>query len=351
MKKFRLISNKDIWGKGKKILGERTYKAEATDFGIVTGTATRYDKKTEGNVRVGKYWIDGTRTNYVDDRSWGGGTVIYDCMQVICLNPFDGEEVDCRKCGIRLAMDFSSIGELQKNKGSVVEKNKEGLFEVEYGYYPQTILSQEKKEEIEEKLKSNVLKKTKGSYSTYEDGRNTVEVEGKKHFEYQDTDGRRYVRVNLKDWVWFNGDTPLVRDENRNFYDYLWFEVEPVKWLLDKENKMMVTDKIILGGVIYNDSCLEEKRDEEDYENTSSRKFINRFLKKELLNCRLEPIKEEELKKGTVQKVKPVKVTRRHNKEEARSSVKQGIRAFFKIGNEYRYYDRKERINRLREER
>lgn len=85
-----------------------------------------------------------------------------------------------------------------------------------------------------------------------------------------------------------------MRNSKGELYDYVWVEVEPVKWLVDEKAKMLVTEKIILGGVPYK-SGLKVDMTQEGYRNTIARRFINNFIEKELFSCELEKINQKEL--------------------------------------------------------
>ena len=73
-------------------------------------------------------------------------------------------------CGIRLAMTYSSIDDLQKNEGSIVKRAEDGILEIEYGYYPQKVVKGKTEIELEKLYISNSLNKTQNTYSTYKDG-------------------------------------------------------------------------------------------------------------------------------------------------------------------------------------
>ena len=293
MRKFSLLPRWMVLGGNKsKIFKTRGVTSDTTDYGIVTGTEVIENRKGFENIRIGKYWIDGFQGLFIDDRDWW---VTYSdvTMEVIGINGWRAEQMTSGDCGIRLAMTYSSIDDLQKNEGSIVKRAEDGILEIEYGYYPQKVVKGKTEIELEKLYISNSLNKTQNKYSTYKDGfidgvrRNSYENE---EYEYN---GKRYVRFDLHKNN-HNCDTEYVKNPDGKFRDYVWFEVQPVKWLVDEEYKLMVTDKIILGGIHYNGNK-EIELNEEGYKNTFVRRFVNNHLEKELFKCNLEKIRPEEI--------------------------------------------------------
>ena len=293
MRKFSLLARRMVFGPNKsKIFKKRGVTSDTTDYGIVTGAEVIEGHKDFENIRIGKYWIDGFQSIHYDDRDWWVTYTDY-TMEVIRVNGWRYENVTSDKCGIRLAMTYSSIDDLQKNKGSVVKRAEDGIIEIEYGYYPQKVVKEETKNQLEKLYSSKRLQKTKNSYTTYGENFN----HGVRSFTYENEEyeynGKRYVRFDL-DKNSYNYDTEYVRNPDGSIRNYVWFEVQPVKWLVDEEHKLMVTDKIILGGVHYNINKKIELN-EEEYENTVVRRFINNHLEKELFKCELEKVRLEEI--------------------------------------------------------
>ena len=297
MRKFSLLPRWMVLGPNKsKIFKKRGVTSDTTDYGILTGAEVIEGHKDFENIRIGKYWIDGFQDIYYDDRDWRRTYTDY-TMEVIRINGWKKENVRSCACGIRLAMTYSSIDDLQKNEGSVVKRAEDGIIEIEYGYYPQKVVNEDLKNQLEKLYSSyrlnKTLNKTKNNYSTFmERFSHGVRKDTYANEEYE-FNGKRYVRYDLNENN-YNYEAKFIENPDGRRREYIWFEVQPVKWLVDEDYKIMVTDKIILGGVPYNyDKRIE--LDEEGYGNTLVRKFINNHLEKELFKCELEKVRLEEI--------------------------------------------------------
>ena len=233
------------------ILQKRGTKAAITDFSILLG-----------GLIIGK-----TNTNYwhIDgDESLGGRTgwywtksdVGYNGVRVIAgdargdRNPFNVNE---RIIGARPALSISSLSSIPTNGVSGAPKRaKDGVLEVEYGYYPQKAVSRDMQERLEKAFKSRKLTRIGTKYTT--DSRkcdeHDEEFSPKRHDEFQ-LYGKRYVRVEANSS--FNGDEfKLSNGETYKDGDCVWVKVEPIKWLVSEEDKLMLTEKIIFAGVQFN---------------------------------------------------------------------------------------------------
>ena len=296
MREFSLLSRADVFGENKsKIFTKRGVTSDTTDYGIITGADVIEDHKKYKGIRIGKYWIDGFQKIVTDDRDWWRN---YEDLftEVIRAGGWKNENAISDNCGIRLKMKYSSLEELQKNKGSVVKRCNDGIIEIEYGYYPQKVIDRDFQEYLEVLYKGDKLKKTGNIYSTYKPTRINGKIKENCENEEFEYNGKRYVRFDVKK-NYYNTSyeaEKYMRNSKGELYDYVWVEVEPVKWLVDEKAKMLVTEKIILGGVPYK-SGLKVDMTQEGYRNTIARRFINNFIEKELFSCELEKINQKEL--------------------------------------------------------
>ena len=187
-----------------------------------------------------------------------------------------------RTFGIRPALLFSSISSIPRNEGSLPQKRKQsGLLEIEYGYYPQKAVSKDMQQILESAYKLNRIAKTGNEYIT-DSVRSDEQLEGfspKHHMEFE-LDGKRYIRVEANNddkYIPFK----LSNGESYKYGDPVWVEVQPVKWLIDEEQKIMLTDKIILAGLQYCNGI--ECR---PFEESDIKVFLDTYLSKELEQSR-----------------------------------------------------------------
>lgn len=174
-----------------------------------------------------------------------------------------------RDGGARPALPFSSISSIPTN-GESGKRARDGVLEVEYGYYPQKAVSKDMQERLERAYRRGSISRTRNRYTT--DSRKYDKYKEKflekQHDEYE-YNGKRYVRIEVnsgrRQYELSNGET--YRDG-----DNVWIEVQPVKWLVDEKEKIMLTDKLIFSGVQF-----KHKRDyhTKDFGKTDIKKFID----------------------------------------------------------------------------
>ena len=278
MSDFTFLTEEQYFGDDKlDILGKRGTKAAITDFSILLGAyVSDYhidnDSSLEG--RTGYYW---TKSDDGDDDARvvdGDGTRLY-------------SDVNRRNGGARPALPFSSISSIPTN-GESGKRAKDGVLEVEYGYYPQKAVSRDMQERLERAYRSGNISKTRNSYTTDSRRYNAYNEKfaPKQHEEYE-YNGKRYVRVEANSD--FGSDTfTLSNGENYRDGDNVWVEVSPVKWLVDERAKVMITDKLIFSGVQFNHTRNYHTR---DFDRTDIKTFMDRYLSRDLVQSRgmLEP--------------------------------------------------------------
>ena len=156
-----------------------------------------------------------------------------------------------------------------------IKRTDDGLLEVEYGYYPQDLASKEMQENLETAYKNRNLLKTTNTYSVFDkilNGKMIASIVDE--YEYM---GKRYVRVD-GEYARYD-EFELSNGETYNRKDSVWFEVQPVKWLVNEETNSMITEKLIFSGVPFHDS---QRVDPIDITYTVMQKFIDYFFAKDL---------------------------------------------------------------------
>ena len=284
------------------ILEKRGTKAAITDFSILLGGyVSDYhidsDDSLEG--RTGYYW---TKSDDGDnDARVVNVTGFRHCFSV---SERDG--------GARPALPFSSISSIPTN-GVSGKRARDGILEVEYGYYPQKAVSKDMQLKLEQAFKSGRLSRTGKGYTTdskkYDDY--DEKFEPKRHEEYQ-YNGKRYVRVEANS-DFGGGEFQLSNGEEYRDGDNVWVEVSPVKWLVDEKARIMLTEKLIFAGVQFNHTRDYHTR---DFDKTDIKTFMDKYLSKELEQSRgtinlgeqqeeTEEIEDTGTRKSRLQKLNP----------------------------------------------
>ena len=274
MSDFTFLTEEQYFGSDKlEILEKRGTKAAITDFSILLGAYVsdnnhiENDNSLEG--RTGYYW---TKSDDGDNDArvvFDNGTR-YDSF------------VDIRNGGARPALPFSSIGSIPTN-GESGKRGRDGILEVEYGYYPQKAVSKDMQERLERAYRSGSISRTRNSYTTDSRKYDAYDEKflAKQHEEYE-YNGKRYVRVEANSDFGGN-DFTLSNGEKYKDGDNVWIEVSHVKWLVDESEKVMITDKLIFSGVQFNHTRDYHTR---DFDKTDIKTFMDKYLSRDLEQSR-----------------------------------------------------------------
>ena len=178
-----------------------------------------------------------------------------------------------RMCGIRPVFSLSSIPENIINNGV----NINGIKEIEYGEYPQTIVDYMFSCRLEKAYNKRVLRATGKSYTTDSIGVNDFDTSfrARTHIEYI------YKR---KKYIRFVGDSICdgkVLSDGRTIKKGTpyWIEVEPITWLVDEKANIALSKKIICSGVQFN--AVKDFKD--DFYASDIKKFMDVYLIKDII--------------------------------------------------------------------
>ena len=120
--------------------------------------------------------------------------------------------VNERDGGARPALPFSSISSIPTN-GESGKRARDGILEVEYGYYPQKAVARDMQERLERAYKNGTISRTRNSYTTdsvaYDNYDTSFQPQAHQEYEYN---GKRYVRVNANSY-YDGGDFTLSNGE------------------------------------------------------------------------------------------------------------------------------------------
>ena len=302
MNKFTFLTEEQCFGSDKlEILQKRGTKAAITDFSVLLGgwfSDYHVDNDSSLEGRTGGYWT----------KSDGGDK---DACVVIDSGDRNYGRVYVRNGGARPALPFSSIDSIPTN-GESGKRARDGILEVEYGYYPQKAVSKDMQERLERAYRSGSISRTRNSYTTDSRKYDAYDKKflAKQHQEYE-YNGKRYVRVKVNSCYDGNNFT-LSNGESYRDGDNVWVEVQPVKWLVDEKSRIMITEKLIFAGVQFNKESNYHTR---DFDKMDIKTFMDKYLSRDLEQSRGtitlgEQTEEEEKvpqRKSRLQKLNPDK--------------------------------------------
>ena len=299
MSDFTFLTEEQCFGNDKlDILKKRGTQAAITDFSILLGAYVsdyHIDNDSSLKGRTGWYW---TKSDDGDN----------DARVVNGRGYRNYNNVNKRNGGARPALPFSSISSIPTN-GESGKRARDGILEVEYGYYPQKAVAKDMQERLERAYKNRTISRTKNSYTTdsvaYDNYDTLFQPQAHQEYEYN---GKRYVRVNANSYYDGNYFT-LSNGEKYKDGDSVWLEVSPVKWIVDEKSHMMITEKLIFAGVQFNK---ESNYHTEDFDKTDIKTFMDRYLSRDLEQSRGtitlgEQTEEFKPRKSRLQKLNPDK--------------------------------------------
>ena len=273
MSKFTFLTEEQCFGSDKlNILEKRGTKAAISDFSILLGGYVDNDEHIEVDSS-----LEG-RTGYYWTKSDDGNNDARVVSEFGYINYTSGR-VYLRTGGARIALPLTSIDRIPTN-GVSGSRARDGILEVEYGYYPQNAVSTDMQTRLEREYNSGRIRKTGNEYTTdsraYDAYDESFLAQIHEEYEYN---GKRYVRVQANSW--YDGNN-FTLSNGKNYCDgnSVWVEVAPVKWLVDEKAKMMITEKIIFAGVQFNK---ESNYHTSDFDKTNIKTFMERYLVKELV--------------------------------------------------------------------
>ena len=258
-----------------EILEKYDRQCAITDFSILLGGAVSSSYHTsEGNSlkdRTGWWW---TKTSLLD----------YAC--VVCSDGnSDGYDVGTREIGARPVLPYSAISENSMN----VVRGLNGIFEVEYGEYPQYVVSEDFSRTLESAYLNRTINQTDKKYTTDSVHPHDFDTsfQAREHIEYE-YNGKKYIR--------FVGDSNCegcVLSDGRKIQEggVYWVEVEPIKWMIDEKNNIVLSKKIIFAGVQFD----VQEYYTGDFENTTICIFLNEIFAKDIIPSVIDKTVEQML--------------------------------------------------------
>lgn len=255
---FAFLTKEQVFGKNKlDIIKRYGTKCDISDFAVLLGGIVFKNLVRDGiffEDRVGYWGMEPSSPSY----------------NLHIVNNFGHEEIcylGSRTYGVRPALLYSSIS---SNKVG-------GVKEVEYGEYPQMLVTKSYSDELEQVYNSGKLKVTGKSYTTDSVDRwdDKSIFSPRKHIEYE-YNGKKYIRfvgdANCIDQLLSNGEEGEIGKP-------YWLAVSPIVWLVDEEADIALSKRIIVSGVPFDDIKLYDG----DFNKTVVKQFMNKYLSKEIM--------------------------------------------------------------------
>lgn len=270
MNDFTFITGEDVFGNDDQVL--EIFKVAGTespltDYSIIIGAY--YDP--ESKLNYGSYWTKSTASS---DKN----VIIVDeeCYSATY-------SISLRDIGARVVYNLPENIEKELTKN--LDTTTEHIFQVKYGYYPQSALNGLEQEKLDNMLKQGKLQLTNNYYT----------ADSRKEFEYEEIFAPiTFKEYKLEDKILIKVvvNTGLYNGFKSKYKngDSIWVNVEPVYWLLDTKKHQMISEKILFAGVQFADNSNFTK-----FEETRIYQFLNTCFARELtqgLSEELLPIKD-----------------------------------------------------------
>lgn len=178
-------------------------------------------------------------------------------------------DVKIRYGGARPVVSFSAISSILSNR----VRDINGLKEIEYGEYLQTVVDENDALELETAYHMGNLKATGKEYTTdfvalYDLAHPSME---RTHIEYE-YHGNKYIRFVLE-----NQDGRKI--QSKNIY---WLRVEPIIWFVEEKNNILISKKVLFSGIQFQN----QKDSNVDFDKTDIKQFMDHYFSKDIISDR-----------------------------------------------------------------
>ena len=288
MSDFTFLNKEQVFGKHQlSVLKKYGVKAIQTDFSILLGS---HDADLK---HYGYYWLKDLTDDRVAVVNYSGSL----------RHPVD----NVKSIAARIVLPINDdIENYIKEKGKLLfcghsdPSNGPLVYpliveEVEYGFYPQMAVSEELQEKLEEKYKASNLEVSHNSYTV---DKNDWLTKNKAfsplaipEYIYEN---EYYVRVINR-----SHSAPATLNDGRKVKngDFVWLEVSPVKWLVDKVSNLLISEYLLFSNISYSYA----KNDKDNFEKTGIKWYLDNIWSKELTQIfqinHVKPIIDKEFKK------------------------------------------------------
>ena len=318
-----LLSEGQIWGNDKEkqleVIRKYGKQAAITDLCIITGTYYGMYKIPENISDKGKsgiYWTKSDNNNK-------------DVRTVACSGEKSYVKTDNCIVAIRPVLKLSSelfdIITAKRTKGFY------GTEEVEFGEYPQYVpsLYMQKKLIYELITKGKIIKSGRTYIFNSNERFNNDKFLPLQRIEYE-FQGKKYINIKAYNSI-MNPHFLLSNNVKYSSGDYIWVEVTPVKWLIDDENKQLISKYSLVSGVRFMDSQKEYKG---DFNKTEMKKYLDDYMVKDLFQSvdfeRLQDIENSIDRVESIKKHNPYNLSFNKVSEEdiIKGAIESGVPVF-----------------------
>lgn len=202
----------------------------------------------------------------------GGGPLLR--LMYVRVVGFDGFEdwrrPDIRGGGFRPASSFSLIKDLPNGV-----RGADGILRVKIGQYPQTIATELERKSLEKQFIDGTLKKTGHAYTfdshSYDDYDEAFDPRTVIEYEWR---GEKFVRVECLD----SAPGVLSNKEQAQTGKTYWVKVEPITWLVDEDEKIILSERVLFAGIQFDSSDSYNG----NFKKTFAHKYLNNYFAKEV---------------------------------------------------------------------
>lgn len=260
MKEFRFLKEKEIITPFRKI----PLAATLTDYAILLGAYSKFLNNCSW------YW---TATSHSDEEFYA---IDENGKLIRC-------DVNTRMTAVRPVVDYS---EIKKDCTDYHYHQDSGILEVSYGEYPQTVASCELQEELTHCFEKKLLTKTLKKYTIDKiDVTDTIVDSYYEDIEeYLYENNKKYVRVlsNIS-----SNEVILSDKQCFKTRDYVWVEVEPIKWLIDEGNDIAITKNLLYAGIQF----YEKDNFDRNYQYSNAKEYLDEKFANQIY-CSTESLKK-----------------------------------------------------------
>ena len=308
-----LLTKQEVCDNQIQIFKKYGTNAAVTDFSLLLGIEVSSNHTCDT-----LYYRD---KDYIDTRAADYWTKTREKDKVIAISSYSfgynsPKNMKNRYLGIRPVIKYSDILDECLNK----RLSDKEVIEVEYGEYPQTICDEKIRLELEKEYKEDKLVKTNKTYVI----NSTKEPYNTKILQEYQCNGRKYIRFIA------DGNQVRTKLSNKKYIEYgkaYWIKVEPIIWMIDKEEDIAVSKKLLISGMPFDNNY------KESFEETEIYKYLNNYFIKEIITekkirdkSKLEEV-EEYLENLSLQELQELRIIiEKQIKKEVKIKCKGGIR-------------------------
>ncbi len=240
-------------------------------------------------------------------------------------------------------LSYDDSSDVMINKGSKVLDFGDGIKQIEYGYYPTKMIDRDTRNYLDDCVTNKSIQFEEGpAYYNSRTGK-IEKMDMVTHY------GIQYCRVRAKNLK--NADGPysfFSKNYGVSEYipeeSYIWFGYEPIKWLVDTNAKMMITEGPITHGV---PTIIENGSEPKTLEETNFGEYLEQVSKDIVKGVKLEKVRNIE-QSGTIINVNPRPTPQKE--EEDKSDEDQIGEIIYKKPQKKPLYDYKESGERTPDE-